>query len=189
MSQPVLHVVTTSTRPGRIGPVVSDWFTQAAQAHGAFDVRPIDLADFDLPVFDEPKHPAMRQYAHEHTKRWSASVAQADAYAFVLPEYNYCPPPSFVNALDYLVHEWKYKPCGFVSYGGLSGGLRAVQAAKLLVTTLNMMPLPEGVALPMVQSLLNAQRQLQSNPLIDQSVQTLLDALQRWAVALKPMRG
>src|SRR5690606_471480 len=133
-----LQVVVCSTRPGRLGPVIAQWFQGYAQAHGSFEASLVDIADFNLPVYDEPVHPVQRKYEHEHTKRWSASVEQADAYAFVTPEYNYGPPPSFVNALNYVYKEWNYKPCGFVSYGGLSGGLRAVQQEKLLVTTLKM---------------------------------------------------
>ena len=76
-------------------------------------------------------HPRLQEYQHAHTKRWAESVNSADAFAFVTPEYNYGPSPALVNALNYVYVEWNYKPGGFVSYGGVSGGLRAVQAVKL----------------------------------------------------------
>lgn len=188
MASPELHIIICSTRPGRVGPSVARWFHAFAVEHGGFDARLVDLADFDLPVYDEPVHPRFQQYEHEHTKRWSASVAAADAYIFVTPEYNYNPPPSFVNALNYVYKEWNYKPCGFVSYGGVSGGIRAVQAEKLLVTTLKMMPMMEGVVVPMVAGHLSESGVFSSNELIDQSAQTLLDELLRWAQGLKAMR-
>src|SRR5690606_34439574 len=156
---------------------------------GKFDASLIDLADFNLPLYDEAHHPVQRKYEKAHTKAWSASVAQADAYAFVTPEYNYGPPPSFVNALNYVYKEWNYKPCGFVSYGGVSGGLRAVQLEKQLVTTLKMMPMVEGVAIPMVATLLDDDRNFKSNELIDKSATTMLDELHRWAGALKTLRA
>ncbi|MDN5843658.1 MAG: NAD(P)H-dependent oxidoreductase [Alcaligenaceae bacterium] len=183
-----LHVVICSTRPGRVGPSVAQWFHHFAQSHGKFDVELVDLADFNLPVYDEPQHPRMKQYQHEHTKRWSASVDAADAFIFVTPEYNYSPPPSLVNALDFVYSEWNYKPCGFVSYGGVSGGLRAVQAVKPQVTTLKMMPMVEGVMVPMVAGHLSDVGEFASNDLIDNSATTLLDELLRWADALKTMR-
>lgn len=183
-----LHTIICSTRPGRVGPSVARWFHDFASQHGGFETELVDLADLDLPVYDEPLHPRLQEYEHEHTKRWSASVAAADAYVFVTPEYNYNPPPALVNALNFIYKEWNYKPCGFVSYGGVSGGLRAVQAAKLLVTTLKMMPMVEGVAVPMVASLMNEQGHFSANELIDDSAQTVLDELLRWAGALKPMR-
>lgn len=184
-----LQVIICSTRPGRVGPAVAHWFAEFARKHGKFAVELVDLADFKLPIYDEPKHPVMQQYEHEHTRLWSASVAAADAYVFVTPEYNYCPPPSLINALNYVYKEWNYKPCAFVSYGGVSGGLRAVQAAKLLVTTLKMMPMTEGVMVPMVAGQLQADGSFASNELIDDSAGTVLDELQRWAQALQPMRA
>lgn len=185
---PRLHVVVCSTRPGRIGPSVARWFHELIASHGEFDAKLVDLADFNLPVYDEPIHPAKQNYQNAHTKAWSESVAAADAYIFVMPEYNYFPPPSLVNALDYVYREWNYKPCGFVSYGGASGGLRAVQAAKLHITTLKMMPMVEGVMVPMVASLIDEAGVFQSNHLIDTSAVTLLDELLRWTLGLKAMR-
>jgi NAD(P)H-dependent FMN reductase len=103
----------------------------------------------------EPQHPILRKDLREHTRKWSASVAAADAYVFVTPEYNYCPPPPFVNALDYVYREWNYKPCGFVSYGGTSRDVRAVQLEKQPVTTLKMMPMVEGVAIANITCVLD----------------------------------
>lgn len=183
-----LQVIICSTRPGRVGPAVARWFHDFAVQHGKFDAALLDLADFHLPLYDEPHHPATRKYEKEHTKKWSASVAAADAYAFVTPEYNYGPPPSFVNALNYVYHEWNYKPCGFVSYGGVSGGLRAVQLEKQLVTTLKMMPMVEGVAAPMVSTLLDENRDFRANDLIVAAANTMLDELHHWAGGLKSMR-
>lgn len=183
-----LHTIICSTRPGRVGPSVARWFHEFALLHGGFDAELVDLADFHLPVYDEPAHPILGQYEHEHTKRWSASVAAADAYVFVTPEYNYHPPPSLVNALNFVYREWNYKPCGFVSYGGVSGGLRAAQIARLHATTLKMMPMVEGVAVPMVQGHVSGGA-FASNKHIDSSAKKLLDELLRWANGLKPMRA
>lgn len=183
-----LHILICSTRPGRVGPSVARWFHTFAQHDGRFDAELVDLADFKLPVYDEPVHPRMQTYEHDHTKRWAASVAAADAYVFVTPEYNYSAPPSLVNALDYVYKEWNYKPCGFVSYGGVSGGLRAVQHAKLQVTTLRLVPMVEGVMVPMVTSLIDEQGRFQSNALIDPSAAAMLGELHYWAEGLKAMR-
>jgi NAD(P)H-dependent FMN reductase len=145
--------------------------------------------DFHLPLYDEPHHPRFHKYEHEHTKRWSECITAADAFVFVTPEFNYCPPPSFVNALNYLYREWNYKPCGFVSYGGMSGGMRAVQMEKQLVTALKMMPMFEGVTAPMVTKLFDEHKRFHTNELIDNSATAMLDELYRWAQALKPMRS
>lgn len=186
--KPRLHVVIASTRPGRVGPAVARWFLDFARNHAQFDAHVVDLAELDLPLYNESRHPVMREYEHAHTREWSESVAAADAFVFVTPEYNFNPPPSLVNALNYVYREWNYKACGFVSYGGVSGGLRAVQMAKQLVTTLKMMPMVEGVAVPMVAQSLDDQGRFVSNRLVDQSGQQMLDELARWTGALTPLR-
>jgi NAD(P)H-dependent FMN reductase len=183
-----LQTIICSTRPGRVGPSVARWFNEFAVRHGKFEVVLVDLADFNLPVYDEPHHPVMQKYQNEHTKAWSASVAAADAYAFVTPEYNYGQTPAFVNALNYVYREWNYKPCGFVSYGGMSGGVRGVQVGKQLVTTLKMMPMFEGVAAPMVTQMIDENKVFKPNDLITTAATQTLDELLRWAQALKPMR-
>lgn len=147
---PVLQIIIASTRPGRIGPTIADWVRQRAEEHGGFDVEVVDLAEVDLPLFDEPGHPKLGQYTHEATQRWSATVARADAFVFVMPEYNHSFNAALKNALDHLFAEWEDKPVAFVSYGGVSGGLRAVAAIKPVVAALRMVPVLEGIPLPMV---------------------------------------
>jgi NAD(P)H-dependent FMN reductase len=184
---PRLHTIIASTRPGRIGPSVARWFHEFADSHGKFDAKLVDLADFNLPIYDEPHHPMRRQYTQAHTKEWSASVNAADALVFVIPEYNYSPPPSLTNALDYLFWEWQYKPVAFVSYGGVSGGLRAVQPARLHASTLKMMPIPEGVALPSVFAQLK-DGTFEASELNTQGAAATLNELLKWTDALQPLR-
>jgi NAD(P)H-dependent FMN reductase len=187
---PKLHIIIASTRPGRVGPAVARWFHQFALGHGTFEVELVDLAEVGLPLLDEPAHPRLRQYQHEHTKRWSASVEAADVFVFVTPEYNYGPPPSLVNALDYLYAEWNYKPVGFVSYGGISGGIRSVQMTKQIVTTLKMVPLVEAVPIPFVGQHLDGNTGVfQPTENHQKAAGEMLDELLRWAEALKPLRS
>jgi NAD(P)H-dependent FMN reductase len=184
-----LHTIIASVRPTRIGPAVARWFHDYAVKHGKFDAELVDLLTFKLPIHDEPEHPRAGNYAREHTKAWSASVAAADAFAFVVPEYNFGPTPALLNAFTFLLREWAYKPCCFVSYGGLSGGTRSVQVTKLMVTGLRMMPMVEGVAIPMVFGMLSQDKQtFTPNDLITTSAQQTLDELFKWATALKTMR-
>jgi NAD(P)H-dependent FMN reductase len=186
--KPVLHTLICSTRPSRVGPVIANWFQSAAEAHGGFDARLVDLASFKLPVFDEPEHPRLQRYHHEHTKAWSASVDAADAFVLVLPEYNFGPPGSLINAMNYLVREWQYKVAGFVSYGGISGGMRAVQATKPLLSTLKMVPLTEAVVVPNFAQHISAEAGFQPNDLHQASATALLDEMLRWTDALAGLR-
>ncbi len=182
-----LQTIIASTRPGRAGPAIGQWFHEHAQAHGKFDAQLVDLATFNLPLYDEPHHPMRRQYENAHTKAWSASVDAGDAFVFVVPEYDYMPPPSYVNALDYLFWEWQYKPVAFVSYGGVSGGLRSAQVARSHASTLKMMPIPEGVAIPSFFAQLKDGK-FEGNDLNAQGVAATLNELHKWSEALAPLR-
>ena len=115
-------------------------------------------------------------------------MESADAYVFVMPEYNFMPPPAFVNAVDYLYSEWNGKPAAFVSYGGQSGGVRAVQMAKQMLTTVKIMPLVEGVAIPMVGEYLDAEKGFTPTDAHGLAAKVTLDELARWSRALKAMR-
>jgi len=183
-----LKVITVSTREGRVGGAVAEWFNRYALEHGGFEVELIDLKEVNLPVLDEPKHPLLRDYQFEHTKRWSRLIDPADAFVFVTPEYDYFVPGSLVNAIDYLSQEWSYKPAAFVGYGGISGGLRAIQAAKPLLTSVKIMPLPESVSVQFVQNNLTDGVFTPERKHEDMA-RLMLDELAKWAVALKPLRG
>lgn len=183
-----LNIVIASTRPGRVGPTVAEWFHGVARADGSFDAHLVDLAEFDLPVYDEPRHPRLQQYEHEHTRRWAESVAAADAFALVTPEYNFGPTPALLNALNYLYNEWSYKPAAFVSYGGVSGGIRAVQVTKLTLTTLKMVPIVEAVTIPFISEHVKDGR-FEPTDIHAKSADALLSELHRWAEALTPMRA
>lgn len=182
-----LHVIVASTRPGRIGLPIATWFLERAKAHGKFDVALVDLKEVNLPLLDEPKHPKMGQYEHAHTKAWSATVKAGDAFVFVTPEYNFSTSPALLNALDFLYSEWNYKPAAFVSYGGISAGLRAVQMTKQTLTTLNMMPIVEAVAIPFAMKQVEGGA-FKANEANDKAATAMLDELLRWAEALAPMR-
>ncbi len=184
-----LQVIVASVRQGRVGLPVAQWFVQAAERFGKFDLELVDLKTWNLPLMDEPEHPRLGHYQHQHTKNWSQQIDKADAFVLVMPEYNYSMTAPLKNALDYLAREWQYKPVGFVSYGGISGGTRAVQMAKQVVTTLKMMPIPEAVNVSFVQKYLNSEGQFEATQELEKSAEIMLEELNHWAVHLKPMRA
>jgi NAD(P)H-dependent FMN reductase len=186
---PTLQIIIASTRPGRVGLPVAQWFAERARSHGKFEIDVADLAEIKLPFVDEPNHPRLRQYTKQHTKDWSARVAAADAFAIVLPEYNYSMPATIKNAIDFLHFEWQYKPVGFVSYGGISAGTRSTQQLKQVVTTLKMFALPEAVAIPFVHQFIDDEGIVQANEVMEQASTTMLDELVRVEAALRPLRA
>ena len=184
-----LNVIIASTRPGRAGPPVANWAYQFARDKAQFDVELVDLADFALPLLDEAAHPSLMKYEHEHTKRWSQSVTSADAFLFVTPEYDYFAPAALVNAIQFLFHEWAYKPAAIVSYGGISGGLRASQVLRQLLGNVNVMALNQPVSVSFFTQLIGEDGVFKPSKQTVAGMDTLHTELHKWAVALKPMRA
>lgn len=185
---PRLSVIVASTRPGRVGLPIAQWFVEHAKAHGKFEVDVADLHEINLPLLDEPRHPRLGQYEHAHTRAWSARVNAADAFVLITPEYNYGSPPALLNAVDYLSAEWAYKPAAFVSYGGVSGGTRSVQMTKQVLTTLKIMPIPEAVTIPFFMNAMT-EGTFTGGSTHAAAATTMLDELLRWAEALKTLRS
>jgi len=187
--QLLLQVIICSTRPGRNGPAVAAWVADQARAHGKFAVEVVDLADFDLPILDEKAHPRFGTYEHDTTKRWSESVKRADAYVFVLQEYDFSMPASLLNALQCIYHEWTYKPAAFASYGGESGGLRSVQMTKQVLTTFKVVPMVEAVSIHHVAKHIDkATGTFTPDEASPKKATAMLDELHRWAGALRTLR-
>lgn len=183
-----LKLIVTSTRPGRKGYAIAEAFLPIIKTNPAFETELVDLADLKLPVFDEPNHPRLKQYTKEHTKKWSAIIDDADAFIFVLPEYNYSAPGSVKNAMDFLSQEWAAKPLGFISYGGISGGLRAVDSMLQALRAFKIVSLPEGVHISMFPKYFNDDGKFETDEHMEKAAQGMLNELARWGEALKGMR-
>jgi NAD(P)H-dependent FMN reductase len=186
---PRLLIVISSTRPGRIADAVAAWFEDRVRLHRGFELEVADLAALDLPMLDEPNHPRLAQYTQDHTRAWSAIVERADAVALVCAEYNYGYTAPLKNAIDYLHHEWRRKPVGFVSYGGVAAGTRAVQQLKQVVTALGMVPTVAAVNIPFVAQLLTEERTIAANEVMEQAADAMLDELVTLQAALAPLRA
>jgi NAD(P)H-dependent FMN reductase len=183
-----LQIIVGSTRAERVGIGFGRWISDFAAEAGGLDVDFVDLAELALPFMDEPKHPRFRQYVNQHTRDWSARVDQADAFVFVTPEYNHSFPGTLKNALDYLHHEWQYKPAGLVSYGGVSAGTRAAEALKQVLSTLKMVPIFEAVAVPFPQQVIGPDGNVQPNDTMKASASQMLAEIKRWSTALRTLR-
>jgi NAD(P)H-dependent FMN reductase len=183
---PKLLVIIGSTRPGRVGLPIGQWFAHTAQGHGGFDVHVADLATVGLPLLDEPNHPRLGDYQHEHTRRWSATVAAADAIVFVIPEYNHGYNAATKNAIDFLHAEWQHKAVGFVSYGGGSSGMRAVEQLKPVVAALNMVAAAEINISLFTHQVVDGK--FAGDDTLAFGVTMMLDRLLSWTTALEPLR-
>jgi NAD(P)H-dependent FMN reductase len=146
----------------------------------------LDLADYNLPLLDEPMPPSMGQYTHEHTKVWAQAVARFDGFIFVTAEYNHSVPGALKNALDYVYAEWNNKAAGFVSYGS-AGGVRAVENLRLIAAELQMASVRAQVALPFASEFENYTVFTPSED-AEEALKPLLNQLISWSTALKTLR-
>lgn len=115
-----MALIVGSTRDGRFATTVSDWFAAVVTERADFELDVIDLADVDLPT-------AWTSEATPAVADWRERLAVADVFVVVTPEYNHSYPAALKHAIDFNTGEFARKPVAFVSYGGLSGGLRAVE--------------------------------------------------------------
>jgi NAD(P)H-dependent FMN reductase len=185
---PRLLIVIASTRPNRVGLPVAQWFEQVAREHGRFEIELVDLAELALPFLNEPNHPRLRQYMHDHTRAWSATVDAADVIVFVTAEYNYGYPAPLKNAIDYLHHEWRHKALGFVSYGGIAAGTRSVQQLKQVTQAVGLVSAQALVNLAWVTSLVGDDGQLKADDRMRAAANGMLDELIELDRALRVLR-
>ena len=188
-----LAIVVGSTRPGRRSPQVAEWVLEAAVAHLGEQaaVEVVDLAQFGLPLLDEPMPAAIGEYRNGHTKEWAATVARFDGYIFVTPEYNHSMPAALKNAIDFLFAEWNDKVAGFVSYG-LSGGTRAVEHLRLTLAEVKVATVRAQVALGLFTDFdIPDMTEPDTFAPADHHggvLNRMLDEVVEWARALRPLR-
>jgi NAD(P)H-dependent FMN reductase len=144
-----VQIIVGSTRQGRYGDKPAHWLYGILQQKEGIAAELIDLRDWPLPFFNDPVSPskAKGNYANPDARRWAQKVAGADAYIFVVPEYNHGYPAVLKNALDWIYQEWNNKPVGFVSYGNV-GGARSVEQLREVAVELQMIPIRYAVHIP-----------------------------------------
>lgn len=182
-----IGIIIGSTRPGRNGEAVARWTYDIAKKRNDAEYELVDLADFNLPIYDEPIPPAMGQpYSKAHTKAWSEKIASFDGYVFVTPEYNHATSGALKNALDFLFLEWNNKAAGFVGYGSL-GGSRAVENLRLILGELMIADVRAQVALSLRDDFENYSV-FKPQPHQEATVGTMLDQVVAWSGALQTLR-
>ncbi len=135
-----IQVIVGSTRSGRVSDKVAKWAAHEAEAIG--DVEVVDLADYELPLFDEAISP---QYNPERqpvaaVQEFLDKIAEADAYIIVTPEYNRSISGVLKNAIDFVDFQFEKKPIAIVAHGSTGGAqavshLRGIIPGALGVTT------------------------------------------------------
>lgn len=176
-----LAVIVGSTRDGRLGSVVAQWFVDQCVPRADLTVDLIELADIDLPaVLPSRPDPAVAAFAER--------VDRADAIVVVTPEYNHGYPAPLKQAVDVLRGEWQAKPVAFVSYGGMSGGLRAVEQLRQVFAELHMVTIRNSVSFHDAWHRFHPSGDPVEPDGCNAAAKLMLDQLIWWAIALRAAR-
>ena len=181
-----LAIIIGSTRPNRVGESVGKWVFEIARRRKDAQFELVDIADFNLPLLDEPIPPSMGKYSKEHTKKWAAKVASFDGYVFVTPEYNHGISGALKNAIDFLFAEWNNKAAGFVGYGS-AGGARAVEHLRLVMAEVQVATVRNQVMLSLRDDFENYSA-FKPREFHEKALGQVFDQVIAWGGAMKALR-
>jgi NAD(P)H-dependent FMN reductase/transposase-like protein len=128
--QPLIGIVTTSTREHRFGEKAAQWIHRIAVQRNDLRFEIVDLRDYELPFFDGVSS-LWAPVENPAAIRWAKKMAELDGYLFVTAEYNHSVTGVFKNALDWAYREYNRKPAAHLGYGALGAG-RAVEQLRLI---------------------------------------------------------
>lgn len=190
MTEPLqIGVILGSTRIGRFADRPAQWLMSLAQPCAGATFELLDLRDYPLPFFDQPKSPLREPSQNEVAQRWARKLAALDGFVFVTGEYNHGIPAVLKNALDHVYAEFNRKPAGFVGYGN-AGAARAIEQLRLTLVELQVAPLRGAVHLSREQfvGMLLDGKTFADFPPLEQAGMAMLRELLWWAEALRAGR-
>lgn len=158
---PKVMVLLGSARVGRAADGVLNKLRVELDKHSDIEWEVVDPVTLDLPFFNEPNSPmaidsGRAKYENPKGKAWAEKVESFDGFILLTPEYNHGYPAIIKNALDWAgAKRWGGKPVTFVSYGAVSGGIRAVEQLRQVVIELRAIPLHDAVHIPHVYAAFN----------------------------------
>ncbi|GAA3856866.1 NADPH-dependent FMN reductase [Streptomyces sedi] len=187
-----LAVILGSVRDGRFGPTVADWFTALAQeragGRGDIVVDRLDLADVPLPLDMATRPGEAAPEVAEQLAAVAGRLAGADAFVVITPEYNHSFPAALKNLIDWHFVEWQAKPIGFVSYGGVGGGLRAVEQLRTVFAELHAVTVRRAVSFHHPWNWFDDSGLPAAPKACAEAAEGLLDQLAWWGDALRAAR-
>lgn len=187
-----IKVITGSTREGRFSEKAANWVAGVLENNENIKAEVVDLCDYDMPFFNEATLPAAKTepYKNEEVARFTAKIAEGDAFVIIAPEYNHGYPAVLKNALDWVFGEWSNKPVAFVGYGSV-GGARSIEQLRLVAINLEMAPVNAAVniaAEDYFPVLFGGASEAELFAKYDDKVNDIAEKLVLWGTALKTVR-
>jgi NAD(P)H-dependent FMN reductase len=184
MNEPVkVGLVYGSTRQGRFCDTVARWTAKEIGASGKFSVEVIDPAAHILAARNESTRHGASDYRALRTQ-----LGEADAFVVVTPEYNHGYPAALKELIDSAGEEWYAKPVAFVSYGGVSGGIRAVEQLRQVFAELHVVSIRDSISFQNAWQLFDANGSPAESERCSSQMSRMLAKLHWWAIALRTAR-
>ncbi|HEV2412434.1 MAG TPA: NAD(P)H-dependent oxidoreductase [Candidatus Saccharimonadales bacterium] len=183
-----IAIIVGSTRPTRFGIQPAEWLYGLTKSRNDAEYELIDLKEVDLPLLNEPKSASTGEYKYDYTKKWSEKINGFDGFVFVTPEYNHSTSAALKNAIDYLWHEWNYKPVAYIGYGGGAGGARAIEHLRGIAAQVKMYDLFEHMLINNYYFNVDESGKYKFDDGMKKAADKMLDELVFWAERMKEAR-
>jgi NAD(P)H-dependent FMN reductase len=175
-------LVFASAREGRFCDTIVYWAAAQIWERSEFALALIDPAEFDL-------SPRPDNGESDDLAELQQHIGKADAFIVVTPEENGGYPAEINRLVDAARREWQAKPVAFISYGEVSGGLRAVEQLRLVFAELDAVTIRDGVSFTNPRDQFGADGEMIEPAAARQAMATLLARLHWWAVSLRKARN
>jgi NAD(P)H-dependent FMN reductase len=187
---PRIGVILSTPRQGRFADRPTEWIMNLASARTDAIFEVVDLRDYPMPFFDEPRSPIVVAPKNEVALRWAKKLAELDGFIFITAEYNHGISAVLKNALDYAYKEYNRKPATFVAYGSV-GGARAVEQLRLILAELQVASLRHAVHIGYAEfvGMLTQGKTFADYPYLDANAEKMLGDLVWWANTLRAGRA
>jgi NAD(P)H-dependent FMN reductase len=187
---PRIGVILSTTRQGRFADRPTEWIMNIARQRTDAIFEVVDLRDYPMPFFDEPRSPIVVAPKNEVALRWAKKLAELDGFIFITAEYNHGISAVLKNALDYAYKEYNRKPATFVAYGSV-GGARAVEQLRLILAELQVASLRHAVHIGYAEfvGMLTQGKTFADYPYLDANAEKMLGDLVWWANTLRAGRA
>ncbi len=170
-------LVIASTREGRLAPAIGEWVARQAAARPELAIDVVDLDQFEIPS----RYPADPSAT---CRPLLDRFAAAAAFVIVTPEYNHSFPGTLKQAIDLASDEFRAKPVAFVTYGGISSGLRAAEQLRPIMSALGAATISDTVSFTKPWDSLDPDGTLIEPQGAQAAANTMLDQLVWWARTL-----
>jgi NAD(P)H-dependent FMN reductase len=177
-----LGLIIASGREGRFADKIVKWANTRIASDGRYAVTVIDPRALGVTAWHYDMKP-------ENLAALKAALADAEAFVIVTPEYNHSFPATVKSLIDAGKEEWEAKPVAFLSYGGISGGLRAVEGLRLVLAELHAVTLRDSVSFAMPFQRFSDEGMLTDPAMAESAMGTMLNRLNWWASALNGARA